>query len=127
MLALVGCVKAGIHHQTADEMRFPAGDIFEREEDAGGRGPEHHVLLVRIYPEGTNVTELDAELGRVVEIGGWSILSRGNATQHVRTLDAINEYDEYLSCEIGRATSPSDEDRGVPIECRIAGQLLSYA
>lgn len=127
LLALAGCVKTGIHHQTADEMRFPAGDIFAREADAGGKGPGHHVLLVRVYPDGTNVTELGAELRQIIEATGWRILSLGNVTGHVGTLDAINRYDEYLSCEVGRATAPSDEDRGVPLECRIASLLMSYA
>lgn len=127
VIASAGCVGASPHHETAKDLRFPPGVIDERETDTG-RGPAHHIELVKIYPAGTNVSELDEALVGLAEDGGWTILARSNVTNHTRTFDAtwVNPFEEYFSCQTGRTASGTDSSRGVPVECRVASRLMSF-
>ena len=126
LLSLAGCVGTAPHHQTAKELRFPSGVIDERERDEG-TGPAHHLEIVKIYPMGTNVTELDAQLIALAVEGGWEILARSNITNHTRMFDATweNPFEEFFSCQVGRSSALSDMARGVPVECRLGTRLVS--
>ena len=126
-LALAGCVGTAPHHQTAKELRFPPGVIDERERDEGA-GPAHHLEIVKIYPRGTNVNELDTQLIGLTVDEGWEILARSNITNHTRMFDATWEkpFREYFSCQLGRSNAATGMADGVPVECRLGTQLVSF-